>query len=386
MRCSTLTITNPADAHDLHLPRRHMARASRASSRGSEERDLAAHRDLDVGAPGELRRGRMFGFRPAGRRCCPKRTSPPRVGIGRGGSVEQREAVVDAGVDIEDEGEGRGHAAMLADGVGVREDGLNELGRRLRGVQREVGDALQGGHAASCLTHRWRPAGPTPRTGRWSSGRRRAAITAGTARSHTTRCRESCIAARHSGSSRVLAAAVTTVMLGSARAAWKWRASRAWSASMPSRAAISRLLSPMSRSVSASESRSGTPSAAASAPDRALATPHQPDQHDVPHARSVPVAAGDPCRPSRQRPIRDEHARTGPQSRRNPVRPVPGRAIRVTWSGRSPSRRRQGDCRSAPGHPRPAATRFDHGMCLTVTQPDARRPWRARQWPSASWC
>ena len=53
------------------------------------------------------------------------------LGVGRRGGVQQREAVVDAGVDIEDQGEGGGHAAMLADGIGVREDRCDERLRRL---------------------------------------------------------------------------------------------------------------------------------------------------------------------------------------------------------------------------------------------------------------
>ena len=46
---------------------------------------------------------------------------------------------------------------------------------------------------------------------------------------------------------------------------------------------------PVSRSMSASESRRGTAERGGQRlPDRGLATPHQPDQHDVPHPRSVP--------------------------------------------------------------------------------------------------
>ena len=92
----------------------------------SDERDLAAHRDLDVGAAGELEHGPRVDPDLAGVDVARDAGHGDEVGVGRRGGVEQREAVVDAGVDIEDEGEGGGHAAMLADGVGVREDRCDE--------------------------------------------------------------------------------------------------------------------------------------------------------------------------------------------------------------------------------------------------------------------
>ena len=88
-----------------------------------DERDLATHRDLDVRSAGELQHGARVDPDLLRVDVARHARGGDQVRVGRGRGVEQREAVVDAGVDVQDEGEGGGHAAMLADGVGVRSDG-----------------------------------------------------------------------------------------------------------------------------------------------------------------------------------------------------------------------------------------------------------------------
>ncbi len=81
----------------------------------ADERRLAPERDLDVGPAGELEDRprvdrdlrRVDVARHAGR--------GDELGVGRGGRVEEREAVVDPGVDVEDEGRPLGHGPMLAE-------------------------------------------------------------------------------------------------------------------------------------------------------------------------------------------------------------------------------------------------------------------------------
>ena len=79
-----------------------------------DERHLAAERDLDVAAAGQLEdRQRVRGDLPrvdvagdAGDR--------DQLGLGRGGGVEERERIVDAGIDIEDQRDAVGHAGIRA--------------------------------------------------------------------------------------------------------------------------------------------------------------------------------------------------------------------------------------------------------------------------------
>ena len=70
-----------------------------------DERDLAAHRDLDVGPAGELEHGPRVDPDLLRVDVAGHARHRDQVGVGGGGGVEQREAVVDAGVDIEDQGE-----------------------------------------------------------------------------------------------------------------------------------------------------------------------------------------------------------------------------------------------------------------------------------------
>ncbi len=81
-----------------------------------DERGLAAHRDLDVGATGELQDRPRVDADLLGIDVARDAGHGDQLGVGRRGRVEQGEAVVDAGVDIEDQGNRRGH---LPDATGA---------------------------------------------------------------------------------------------------------------------------------------------------------------------------------------------------------------------------------------------------------------------------
>ena len=69
----------------------------------ADERDLAPERDLDVGPAGELEDGPGVDRDLAGVDVARDAGHRDELGLGRGGRVEEREAVVDPGVDVEDE-------------------------------------------------------------------------------------------------------------------------------------------------------------------------------------------------------------------------------------------------------------------------------------------
>ena len=191
---------------------------------------------------------------------------------------------------------------MLADGVGAARGwrATSAAGRRPAGVEREVRDVAQPAIRRCADCRRMSSTRSAPRSGRWSSGRGARRARPDRPSSHTTRCRGSRRAARHTGSSTVLAAAAMTlrarrlerieqvtglqgvegldpVALGDAPAAGRCRAR----CRRPSRAAASR----------ARRQRG---------PDRGLATAHQPDQNDVRHRPSVRAPSGP--RGARRRP------------------------------------------------------------------------------------
>ena len=69
----------------------------------ADERDLAAQRDLDVRPPGELEDGPRVDPDLAGGDVARHAGRGDDLGVGRGGGVEEGEAVVDAGVDVDDQ-------------------------------------------------------------------------------------------------------------------------------------------------------------------------------------------------------------------------------------------------------------------------------------------
>ena len=85
----------------------------------ADERDLAPERDLDVGATGELEDRPGVDADLAGVDVARHAGRGDDLGVGRSGGVEQGEAVVDAGVDVEDERRALG-------GVGHRLDASRE--------------------------------------------------------------------------------------------------------------------------------------------------------------------------------------------------------------------------------------------------------------------
>ena len=129
-------------------------------------------------------------------------------------------------------------AAMLADGVGVRSDGLDERGRRLSGVEREVGDlARAAGPLAAWRTRTSAMSGPM--AGRWSSGlqaRRQAGRTRVEPHDEVPGSLSADAARRVVEGAR--RGADDGFVRARASASSRWRASSACSASMPSRAAM----------------------------------------------------------------------------------------------------------------------------------------------------
>ena len=72
-------------------------------SSGLDERLLAPEGDLDVGPAGELEDRPRVALDLAGVDVAADAGHGDELGLGRGAGVEQRERVVDAGVDVEDQ-------------------------------------------------------------------------------------------------------------------------------------------------------------------------------------------------------------------------------------------------------------------------------------------
>ena len=167
------------------------------------------------------------------------------LGVGRGGGVEERQAVVDAGVDIDDERGpvgSSGHPPMLAERIGHSRDGfgfgqavdVDELGAD-PGRERFAQGDLVGQERLRSTGHRRAGGRRRRRTGR--PGRR--------ARHATRRPRRPAppSASRQPDRSTTLAAALMTLGSGLASASRSCAASRACIASTPSRSRSSRTVS-----------------------------------------------------------------------------------------------------------------------------------------------
>ena len=85
---------------------------------GALERHLAAHRDLDIRAPGQFQDGPRVDAHLVGIDVAGHTGDRHEVSLRRCGRVEQGQTVVDAGVDIEDERDPVGHRRMLAGSAG----------------------------------------------------------------------------------------------------------------------------------------------------------------------------------------------------------------------------------------------------------------------------
>ena len=79
-----------------------------------DERHLLPQGDLDVASPGELEDGAGVLGNLAGRDVAGDAGDREQVRLVRGAGIEERQGVVDAGVDVEDQGDALSHEAILA--------------------------------------------------------------------------------------------------------------------------------------------------------------------------------------------------------------------------------------------------------------------------------
>ena len=107
----------------------------------ADQRDLATEGDLDIGPPGELQHGARVDRDLGAVDVAGDARRGDDLGLRRRGGVEQREAVVDAGVDIEDERGAVGHGPMLPGG--------GSSGRRVGGSASFWRRAHPAGHSST---------------------------------------------------------------------------------------------------------------------------------------------------------------------------------------------------------------------------------------------
>ena len=140
----------------------------------SDQRHLATEGDLDVRPPGELQHGPGVDRDLASVDVARHARHRDELGIRRAGDVEQGEAVVDPGVDVEDERGPVGHGPMLASRVRRVRRGRTKLDDQAaragpRPEPRVVGPRSRAWRPAP----RPSPAGSPPATGRARPTRRR---------------------------------------------------------------------------------------------------------------------------------------------------------------------------------------------------------------------
>ena len=133
----------PAGRRELRMP--DAARAVRLGRRLERpyERQLSPDRDLDVRPSGKFQHRQRVRRDLARLDVARHARHRDEVRLGRGDGVQQRQAVVDAGVDVEDDGGGPGHPSMLAERVpSSRQTGRASPPARRRRAQVEPDAAI----------------------------------------------------------------------------------------------------------------------------------------------------------------------------------------------------------------------------------------------------